>query len=253
MTMRHLSPLFTWRGVVASDEGPADPSTRLVLLVLSLHMNEKGGSCFPSLSSLSVETGLDRRTVQRHIKKAVTYGWISIKKVRTGGQKWQRNDYTATVPDCLQGGGTVPLAEKEDSGTGSRGGGSVPPVVGAQDPNVGAQDPTRASRGRSERTPTTTAGACDLVLQAQEVIEFLNTRTGQRFPLQDGAGNPSNSVQHAHGLLATGYDPARLRQVIVRKWRLWGEDDTRRAWLKPSTLFNPVKFEEYAAECVPDA
>lgn len=70
----NLSPLFTWRSALCESDLP--PTTRHVLLTLSLHMNERGGSCFPSSRILAAETGLTRRTVESHLRKAVALGWI---------------------------------------------------------------------------------------------------------------------------------------------------------------------------------
>jgi len=39
-----FSPLFTWRSAIAESHLP--PTTKLVAVMLSLHMNERGGSCF---------------------------------------------------------------------------------------------------------------------------------------------------------------------------------------------------------------
>ena len=39
---------WEWLDLIASEHGPPNASTRLVLFVLSLHMMRKGASCFPS-------------------------------------------------------------------------------------------------------------------------------------------------------------------------------------------------------------
>ena len=95
-TERRLSPLFTWRAEICSDDGPEDPITRFVLLALSLHMNELGDSCFPSISLLARETALANRTVRKHLKLAVASGWI-MRRVRElrRGQAWRCYEYFA--------------------------------------------------------------------------------------------------------------------------------------------------------------
>jgi hypothetical protein len=58
---RPPSPVVQWRGlVVGSDVGK---SARLVAFVLPTHMDRNGGSCFPSLTTISRESGLARSTV----------------------------------------------------------------------------------------------------------------------------------------------------------------------------------------------
>lgn len=95
-TERRLSPLFTWRAEICSDDGPGDPITRFVLLTLSLHMSELGDSCFPSIALLARETALANRTVRKHLKLAVASGWI-IRRVRElrRGQAWRCYEYFA--------------------------------------------------------------------------------------------------------------------------------------------------------------
>ena len=96
--MEKLAPLFTWRSVIASTDGPSSPTTRLVLLTLSLHMSERGESCFPSTDTLAEETGLTKRSVITHLLTAQDDGWIIRKVKGTNGQGWKRHEYLATIP-----------------------------------------------------------------------------------------------------------------------------------------------------------
>lgn len=78
-----LSALFTWRSAICDSELPS--TSRHVALTLSLHMSERGDSCFPSVRRLADETGLSRRTVQRHLKELVEAGWL----VQAGWKTWE--------------------------------------------------------------------------------------------------------------------------------------------------------------------
>lgn len=112
----NLSEFYTWRTAILRSEIPA--LTKFVLLVLSCHMNEVGGSCFPSVTTLSNETGMDRKTVIKHLRKAIELGWLKKATAGLAGKKWRRNTYEARVPDKVvepvhqlvhnssQGGGT---------------------------------------------------------------------------------------------------------------------------------------------------
>lgn len=94
--MTRLSPLFTWRSaIVASDLGP---NVRLVALVMSLHMNERGGSAWPSYATLSRETGLGRRSVMRLVDTLVSEGWLIVEPRHTESGRQTSNRYRATVP-----------------------------------------------------------------------------------------------------------------------------------------------------------
>ena len=100
--MSDLSPLFTWRSAVASKHGPKQSTTRHLLLTLSLHMNEKGGSCFPSTKTLAEETGYSERTICTHLQKAADQGWLIKGSRGTGGKGWKRNKYSARIPAKAQ-------------------------------------------------------------------------------------------------------------------------------------------------------
>lgn len=91
------SSLFVWRRALASEHGPKS-TTRLVLLTLSLHMNQEGGSCWPSTSTLATETGLSERAVCTHLDIAASSGWL-IKSVKgVSGKGWARHEYEAALP-----------------------------------------------------------------------------------------------------------------------------------------------------------
>ena len=83
---------------MVSSDGPKSPTTRHVLLTMSLHMDANGGSCFPSTETIAKETGLSRRTVCSHIQKAVADGWITKGVRGMGVRGWWRHDYQATIP-----------------------------------------------------------------------------------------------------------------------------------------------------------
>jgi len=67
--------LFSWRHAVLKSDLPA--TTKLVLLTLACHMNDVGGSCFPSKEQLMHETNLSEQTVVKHLKLAKKSGWIA--------------------------------------------------------------------------------------------------------------------------------------------------------------------------------
>lgn len=95
--MSDFKPLFTWRSAIADSDLPA--TTRHVALTLSLHMNERGGSCYPSAQALAKETGLNISTVREHRAYLELAGWIQC--VERGGIKGERrraSAYEATIP-----------------------------------------------------------------------------------------------------------------------------------------------------------
>jgi DNA-binding transcriptional MocR family regulator len=69
-------------------------SARLVALVLSMHMDRNGGSCFPSLTTLARESGLGRSTVVRALAQIEEAGLIQ----RVGGSHGKPTRYQARSP-----------------------------------------------------------------------------------------------------------------------------------------------------------
>jgi hypothetical protein len=95
--------LFRWRWAVASHAGPPSPTTRLVLLALSLHMQDDGSGAFPSEATLASKTALSDRAVRTHLALAARDGWIGRKKPRAKGRAWANYHYWATMPAGIPG------------------------------------------------------------------------------------------------------------------------------------------------------
>ncbi len=93
-----VPPIVKWRNAVLGPDGPRSPTTRALLLALSHHMNEAGGSCFPSYALLARETLLSKRAIVRHMNLAHAERWFE----RTAGMGyasgWKNYEYQATVP-----------------------------------------------------------------------------------------------------------------------------------------------------------
>lgn len=94
-----LRPFFTWRSALCSAHGPKASTTRLVLLCLSLHMNEQGENCFPSITRLATESALSRKSVIDHLQLAEDEGWIDRQeRPERNGQGWRRMQYSPKIP-----------------------------------------------------------------------------------------------------------------------------------------------------------
>lgn len=94
-----LSPLFTWRSAIASPESELPSTARLVALVLSLHMNERGASCFPSVPTIASEAGLSDRAVQKAIGCLKEAGWLLVNVGGSRQGKRVTSTYRATFPE----------------------------------------------------------------------------------------------------------------------------------------------------------
>lgn len=94
---------WEWLDLLAGEHGPPDPSTRLVLFVLSLHMSQAGERCFPSQKLIATRSALSERSVRVHLDRAQAAGWIGIYRKRRTGQAWFVNTYVAMIPKELAG------------------------------------------------------------------------------------------------------------------------------------------------------
>jgi DNA-binding transcriptional MocR family regulator len=92
---RNLSPLFTWRSVLQSPEAGLPSTARHVGLGLSLHMSEKGDSCFPGIRLLAEECGLAKSTISQAVKELEAGGFLRVKR---GGGRGKRTEYSAVIP-----------------------------------------------------------------------------------------------------------------------------------------------------------
>lgn len=141
-----LSPLFTWRSAICESDLPS--TSRHVALVLSLHMSERGDSCFPSIPTLADESGYSRRTVQRHLQNLSDSGWlehIGWKKWQTPGGEQRTKRWKAVVPRGRHS--DTPLGE----------GGESVSEGGVRESERGRHSDTQGryegDKGRSGRTP----------------------------------------------------------------------------------------------------
>lgn len=130
-TERDFKPLFTWRSAVCDSKLPA--TCRHVLLTLSLHMNERGGSCFPSTGLLASETGLNRATVIRQLQHARDNGWLVVGQSRGRAS----NTYTAAIPPADQPSRKATVAQ-DDSRTEQQ---SHTATVADDEPNCRSDEP----------------------------------------------------------------------------------------------------------------
>ena len=81
--------------------------------------------------------------------------------------------------------------------------------------------------------------------QAQSVLDFLNEKTGRVYRPVD------TNLKLIIARLKSGATVLQCRQVIARKARQWKDRPDMAPYLRPATLFNATKFEQYLGELVP--
>ena len=83
---------------------------------------------------------------------------------------------------------------------------------------------------------------------AEDIIGFLNERTGKHFQSRHPNGDPTKSLLLVHSLMKKGYSVTNLRQVIANRCVKWRDDPKMEEFLRPETLFRPSNFTSYFGE-----
>lgn len=79
---------------------------------------------------------------------------------------------------------------------------------------------------------------------AKELIDFLNLKAGKAFRHTDA------NIEPIVARLKEGYTLQDMKTVTVRKCRDWATDEKMVEYLRPATLYNRTKFNQYIGECV---
>lgn len=89
-----------------------------------------------------------------------------------------------------------------------------------------------------EASKTDTPAPISRRKQAEEVIAFLNQKSGRNF-----RPTPAN-CEFIESRLKEGYTVEECRQVVAMKVREWRGTEQDK-YLRPATLFNRTKFNQY--------
>jgi DNA-binding Lrp family transcriptional regulator len=138
---------FRWSQAVCSEQGPAGSITRLVLLVISLHMDADGTRAWPSQQTIASRARISRRSVVTHLESAEREGWVSRYVAGRNSQGWRLSGYKATVPDRVYP--TLPDKPWDADPNWKRGERSDPPIPQRGEPSAQAQveEPRRGVSG----------------------------------------------------------------------------------------------------------
>ena len=242
-TDRMLSPLFTWRSAVASKESKLTATQRHVALTLSLHMSERGDSCFPSMPTLADETGLGLSTVRKATGHMHEAGWL-VRKVRRGRQS---NLYTAVIPDWYLAALGPPAASGHPTGSerSPRQQGAVRPPA-ASDKGVIEDDIEGGTLSLLDGNVQSWNGPGQIngtkvtkqeALLAQEVLTAFNERSGKRFSGKEWLASIVRRVRE-HPDVSLERHKEIIDQQFGRPW--WKDDPT------PSVIYGNGKVFDRA-------
>lgn len=178
-------------------------------------MNEKGKSAFPATRTLADETGLSRRTVEKHLRQAADQGWIERDIHGFSDQGWKRHEYRPALPDDLR--------EKYGDRLGEGGESNSPPSLESfkggesDDVKVGNLFPTSTSYNSSNKTNGGSGGESEDEGAVRGVWEHYLTRYADRYSEHraerlklDTCGREG----HIRARLEEGYSPEELCRAI---------------------------------------
>ena len=78
-----------------------------------------------------------------------------------------------------------------------------------------------------------------LETQAQEILDFLNKKAGRRYrPVKA-------NLRFIIARLESGATLEECKQIIALKVRQWKDNPDMQEYLRPATLFNETRFEQY--------
>lgn len=77
---------------------------------------------------------------------------------------------------------------------------------------------------------------------AADVLTFLNLKSGKSYRMVDANLDPIRMR------LKSGVTVDDMKSVIALKCRQWANDEKMAPYLRPATLFNKTKFENYLGE-----
>ena len=211
-----LSPLFTWRSAIA--DSSLSPNARLVALTLSLHMNERGASAYPSVDLLVAETGLSKRAVQEARALLLKTGYLQRVAGEHGGRRAGGGGVTATYV------ATLPPATKKGAPHaphGTENGASDAPLRVRQTTKKGAPPAPEDVREESVRDNAFGVRADEVTLSpnqtsAQRLVGLYVDECKAR-----GATPPQRTIGHEAreigSLLAEGFAEKTITAAIRRQ------------------------------------
>lgn len=147
--MNEAHTAWTWRHAFSTSDLPA--TTKHVLHTLGMFMNELGEGCYPSVADICRYSGLDKKTVLKHLAAARDAGWIAVSQHGYRGQRWKRQEYAARWPERDLTAGCVPDSAPSSTDASHRRDGD--PMGPSDDGARRASDDRRANKGGGAAPP----------------------------------------------------------------------------------------------------
>lgn len=190
-------------------------------------------SCYPlKLDSVKEDS------IKKHLAEAEGAGLIvlftvagkAFLEMQDFGQRIQSKSKFPEPPGDTQDSPNIPV-EKRDS-----------TVIHGDPPGktalVGVEDEVKALSGKPDAPPSENPKKS----QAKEVLEYLNTKAGKGFRCKPVNLDPITAR------LDDGIAAQQLKAIVDAKTQEWLDNPAMSQYLRPSTLFNRTKCEQYLGQ-----
>ncbi|MBB3324895.1 conserved phage C-terminal domain-containing protein [Atlantibacter sp. RC6] len=236
---------YVWDGCAAS--GMKLSSVAIMARLADFSSDE--GVCWPSIETIARQLGAGPSTVRTAIAKLEKDGWLSRTQRRQGNRN-ASNIYQLNVAK-LQ---AAALSHLSDSDTSKSDASKSDPSKfeasesgkkGGFDPSESGGDPSvNSTNDPSDKKPSCPVAAQPdpavvITDQAKQVLSHLNKTTGSRYQVC------KSSLENIRARLADGFTPEELVLVVDYNVEKWSEDLKMSEYLRPTTLFQPIKFPGY--------
>lgn len=96
---------------------------------------------------------------------------------------------------------------------------------------------------RLQESNSNTQGGFSHSLEIDEIVNYLNARTGSRFK-----SDTKITLSLLGALFYKGYTLFDIKRVVDSKVTQWGDNSKMKRYLKPRTLFDCYNFKRYLQE-----
>jgi uncharacterized phage protein (TIGR02220 family) len=240
---------------------PITKAEKLVLFVLADYHNEDRGDAWASLRHLANESLSTPSGLVRTLRSLEEKGILRIIRPAGTNAKQLTNRYQFVGLDCpaITPVDNPALADQPgQQGVDPRSTGVLTPGQQGVDPrSTGVLTPGQQifpknlskdlSKDSLSGLPPDGA-PMNLWITAEGILEFLNRKTGKRFPARHPNKDPTKSLRMVYALLKRGYTEQQVRQVVGNRLVRWEQNVEMREYLRPKTLFGPENFEQYLGQ-----
>lgn len=234
---------------------------KLVLFVLADYHNEDRGDAWASLTHLAEESLHTRSGVVRTLRSLEAKGVLQIVRAPDATSRRVTNRYQFVGLDCPISPVVDNLPNNSHGGHQTSDPGS-PLLVTPSHQTSDHGSPVLVTPGHhifpknlsNDLSKDSLSGLppdgtqADLWITAEGILDFLNRKTGRRFPARHPNKDPTKSLRMVYALLKRGYTEQQVRQVVGNRLVRWEEDSKMREFLRPKTLFGPENFEQYLGQ-----